>query len=62
MNTIDYLNLKQDWTHVKERILTVANQLEGDDKYKKEDAVRELIKVVEYMDDNEPRAVYIDHH
>lgn len=62
MNTIDYLNLKQDWTCVKERILHVANQLEGDDKYKKEDAVRDLIKTIEYMDDNEPRAVYIDPH
>ncbi|MEK5524159.1 hypothetical protein [Heyndrickxia sp. FSL W8-0423] len=62
MNTIDYLNLKQDWTHIKERILHVANQLEGDDKYKKEDAVRDLIKTIEYMDDNEPRAVYIDSH
>ncbi|MFB7302644.1 hypothetical protein [Heyndrickxia sporothermodurans] len=60
MNTSDFLHLKNDWTDIKRRITKVAMQLESDNNYTKDMAVKELVGAIKEMDKNEPQIEYVE--
>ncbi|MBL5768218.1 hypothetical protein [Heyndrickxia sporothermodurans] len=60
MKTIDQLHIKNDWTDIKKRITKVAMQLESDNQYTKDMAVKELVEAIKEMDKNEPQIKFVE--
>ncbi|MBS4174537.1 hypothetical protein [Bacillus sp. FJAT-49736] len=55
METIDFLTFKEDWTFIKRMIISVTAQLEDNQNYAREQAIDDLVDVIQEMDKREPK-------